>query len=379
MGMLYNNDIDELKSIALRLDTYLKESTASSIVKPLSEIENSASLIGRAWSKSWIGYHANVYYENFTVPPAGHHFSSEWGLMGGYGSSTYGNWVEYSADDVKTVISQRAGEPDLSAAINNAKEGRTLFIASKTQIKSMLTIISKTDQDSFVTDLLGKVEKLVFSSPTKLIETIIPKGDYSSRDSLAAHQGLWTPPHLASLAEVTSLRSPVQSCKTLASITRDIISHLERKDRGCTTMVKSSNRVFIGHGHSPVWRELQAFVSDRLGLPWDEFNRVPVAGKTNTDRLSEMLDSAGFAFVVMTAEEQLQDGTLQARMNVIHEVGLFQGRLGFQKAIVILEEECNEFTNIQGLGQIRYPKGNIKAAFEEIRQVIEREGIISIR
>jgi predicted nucleotide-binding protein len=46
-------------------------------------------------------------------------------------------------------------------------------------------------------------------------------------------------------------------------------------------------------------------------------------------------------------------------MNVIHEVGLFQGRLGFKRAIVLLEEGCKEFSNIQGLGQIRYPKGNI--------------------
>ena len=63
-------------------------------------------------------------------------------------------------------------------------------------------------------------------------------------------------------------------------------------------------------------------------------------------------------------------------MNVIHEAGLFQGKLGFEKAIVLLEEECQEFRNIQGLGQIRFPKGNIEAIFEKVRQILEREGII---
>ncbi len=63
-------------------------------------------------------------------------------------------------------------------------------------------------------------------------------------------------------------------------------------------------------------------------------------------------------------------------MNVIHEVGLFQGRLGFTKAIVLLEEGCEEFSNIEGLGQIRFPKGNIAAKFEEIRQVLERESVL---
>ena len=78
----------------------------------------------------------------------------------------------------------------------------------------------------------------------------------------------------------------------------------------------------------------------------------------------------------MTAEDELADGSMQARMNVIHEVGLFQGRLGFTKAIVLLEDTCAEFSNIQGLGQIRFPKGNIKSIFEEVRQVLEREGLI---
>jgi len=89
-----------------------------------------------------------------------------------------------------------------------------------------------------------------------------------------------------------------------------------------------------------------------------------------------MLKEAAIAFIVMTAEDEQIDGTKQARMNVIHEAGLFQGRLGFSKAIIVLEEGCEEFSNIQGLGQIRFPVGNIKACFEEIRQVLERDGLL---
>ena len=64
-------------------------------------------------------------------------------------------------------------------------------------------------------------------------------------------------------------------------------------------------------------------------------------------------------------------------MNVVHEAGLFQGRLGFDRAIVLLEEGCEEFSNISGLGQIRFPRGKIKSAFEDIRQVLEREDVLS--
>lgn len=114
-----------------------------------------------------------------------------------------------------------------------------------------------------------------------------------------------------------------------------------------------------------------------MRLPWDEFNRVPVAGIPNTVRLSTMLDAAAIAFLVLTADEdEMADGRVQARMNVVHEAGLFQGRLGFSKAIVLLEEGCEEFSNIQGLGQIRFPRNNIRAAFHDVELVLEREGLI---
>lgn len=137
--------------------------------------------------------------------------------------------------------------------------------------------------------------------------------------------------------------------------------------------------VFIGHGRSPAWKDLKDFIQDRLRLPWDEFNRVPVAGIANIDRLSQMLSNAAIAFLVMTAEDEHADGTTHARENVVHEAGLFQGKLGFSKAIILLEQGCEQFSNIQGLGQIRFPKGNIKAAFEDVREVIEREGLLNAK
>lgn len=139
---------------------------------------------------------------------------------------------------------------------------------------------------------------------------------------------------------------------------------------------KPGNKVFIGHGGSSVWRDLKDFLKDRLNLRVEEFNSSSTAGMSTIERLSEMLDSSTFAFLIMTGEDETSDGKLQARLNVVHEIGLFQGRLGFRRAIVLLEEGCSEFSNIHGLTQIRFPKGNIKAMSEEIRRVLEREGLL---
>lgn len=135
--------------------------------------------------------------------------------------------------------------------------------------------------------------------------------------------------------------------------------------------------IFVGHGRSQAWRELKDFLVERLFLRWEEFNRESVAGRSTKERLEEMLKNVDFAFIVMTAEDEHPSGTMHPRANVIHEAGLFQGRLGFEKAIILLEDGCAEFSNIHGLTQIRFPKDNISVCFEEVRRVLEREGIIS--
>ena len=154
---------------------------------------------------------------------------------------------------------------------------------------------------------------------------------------------------------------------------KSLISTLREGEQ---TGVVPGSRVFIGHGRSPVWRELKDFLSDRLDLPWEEFNRESTAGIATTERLTEMLNAAAFAFLVMTAEDEHADETLHARENVIHEVGLFQGKLGLRRAIILLEEGCSTFSNIHGLTYLSFPRGRISAAFEEVRRVLERERLV---
>lgn len=86
-----------------------------------------------------------------------------------------------------------------------------------------------------------------------------------------------------------------------------------------------------------------------------------------------MLSKSSFALLVMTGEDRDENGNLRARQNVIHELGLFQGKLGFSRAIILLEEDTEEFSNIHGIHQLRYGKHNIKETFGEILATLKRE------
>ena len=136
-------------------------------------------------------------------------------------------------------------------------------------------------------------------------------------------------------------------------------------------------KIFLGHGRSQEWRKLKDLLVEQLHLEYEEFNRESAAGYSTKERLEQMLATTSFAFLVMTAEDEHADGSQHARENVIHEIGLFQGRHGFPRAIVLLEEDCAEFTNITGLTQIRFPKGDILARSEDVRRVLERENLFA--
>ena len=137
--------------------------------------------------------------------------------------------------------------------------------------------------------------------------------------------------------------------------------------------VESSVSIFIGHGRDPQWRDLLHHLHHLHNFEVTSYETGARAGMTITEVLAEMTAKASFALLVLTAEDAMSSGEVRARENVIHETGLFQGKLGFKRAIVLLEEGCNEFTNLAGIQQIRFAKGNIKETFGDILATIYRE------
>lgn len=320
----------------------------------LRRLSESEQRFAKAWSGSNLGFHSCVYYKNFQPPPPGVHFSAEWGFIRG----TTGEWVEFPRDEVLKRIRLDAGDSDLKeieqlkAAANKA--GRLLDDA-KANVVSILSAFLAFSDDPYLTALKDKVERLTPAPTEAEVRAAFPRafGRHMSRDAIAIGQGLCLAPHEEVRAETVSIRYPFKACEELIKTARRAADHIDRLSQRPEASVdrQRGTRVFIGHGRSHQWRELKDFVSERLGLPYDEFNRVPVAGTTNVDRLSQMLDNAAVAFLVLTAEDEKADGTVVARQNVVHEAGLFQGRLGFSRAIIMLEDGCEQSPTWTVLGR----------------------------
>ena len=361
--------LSELEEIATRMDGLVARGRESHIRRPLEKLQAASERVGKAWSGSWMGHHAYVYYAGLQSPPSGAHFSAEWGLEPAFSGGTVGDWLEFDPEDVKAAIREMAGDLDTGPANGLRDELAEEFESAHMDV---LSILEARRADPFVRRVLDSLDKMRVADRAAILRGLGPQGTLTTRDSMAANQGLRTPPHLSVLSEVLAVSAALRAAEELAKLARQGAKHTRRDQRPRV----AGDHVFIGHGGSPLWRELKDFLHERLGLSVDEFNRVPVAGVTHTDRLSEMMESAAMALIVMTAEDEQPDGSYHPRMNVVHEAGLFQGRLGFRRAIVVLEEGCEEFSNIHGLAQIRFPPGNVRAVFEDIRGVLEREGLV---
>ncbi len=134
-------------------------------------------------------------------------------------------------------------------------------------------------------------------------------------------------------------------------------------------LASTAPTVFLGHGTNELWRA----VKDELethGLVVHEFTSVSPVGITTPARLVELLDTCNFAVLLLTPDDIGPDGT-RARQNVVHEVGLFQGRHGFQRVAVVLVGGVEEFSNIHGLGQIREDASG--AIVNEVLKQLRRE------
>jgi predicted nucleotide-binding protein len=169
-----------------------------------------------------------------------------------------------------------------------------------------------------------------------------------------------------------SLRIQVELSKR--SAIESIFNIFEKNlDKSSIQVESEPIKIFIGHGHSKQWWELKNHLHDQHGFEVSAYEIGPRAGLSVKEVLETMLNESSFAVVVLTGEDIDNEGELHARENVIHELGLFQGYLGFKRAIVLLEHGVKEFSNILGLNQIRFSKGHIRETFGDVLATIKRE------
>jgi hypothetical protein len=189
--------------------------------------------------------------------------------------------------------------------------------------------------------------------------------------------GEWTRLEIAAGARQTEVTMRAGSRAQILAV----MLVLEKHRAACTLpplpkpepMPEPAPVVFIGHGGSPQWRDLKDHLHDQHGYDVEAYEVGARAGHAVRDILNDMLARSTFAILVMTGEDEQADGRLRPRENVVHEAGLFQGRLGFSRTILLVEDGVEPFSNLQGEQQVRYPKSAIRETFGDVVATLRRE------
>ena len=91
-----------------------------------------------------------------------------------------------------------------------------------------------------------------------------------------------------------------------------------------------------------------------------------------------MLELLNYGLAVFTPDDEVTSGEqtyLQARPNVIYELGWFCGRLGRGNVILLLKEGTSMFSDFGGIIQKRFTR-NVVEKVVEIRRDLEASGVL---
>lgn len=144
--------------------------------------------------------------------------------------------------------------------------------------------------------------------------------------------------------------------------------------------LRHRENVFLIHGRDEAkWRELKDILKSEFRLNPIVLLEQPDAGcKTVIEKFERYAQTCSYAIAVFTPDDEVTAGGdtyLQARPNVIYELGWFCGRLGRSGAMLLLKEGTSLFSDFGGIIQKRFSQ-NISEKVIEIKRDLVASGVL---
>ena len=182
----------------------------------LERVENAVGIAERAWSGSWLGYHANVYYSGLRTPPEGARFDREIGLTDTFTGEVTSAWREYHPETVVAGILGHAGNVDIGPARSLARDASRELETARS--RALYVIGSRTPPDAVLAGIASDIASLRLPTRTETVKAFMPEEHVATHDAVAATSGICTPPHKALLADVTAVRTSLAVLEELVAL-----------------------------------------------------------------------------------------------------------------------------------------------------------------
>ena len=182
----------------------------------------------------------------------------------------------------------------------------------------------------------------------------------------------------------------LHSVEEIIRILRVAITRIERNPQivvqpsvagSISTQQRDPKKVFVIHGHDEAKRrELRALLSDRLGLRPVILSEQPDAGcSTLIEKFEFYAPTCSYAIALFTPDDQVEvrgETYLQARPNVIYELGWFCAALSRKNVMLLLKDGTTVFSDFSGIVEKRF-KEHISEKFIEIESDLKASGMLN--
>ena len=125
---------------------------------------------------------------------------------------------------------------------------------------------------------------------------------------------------------------------------------------------RTSNQVFIVHGHDGEAKESVARFIEKIGLNPIILHEQPNMGRTIIEKV-ESFNEVGFAVVLLTPDDEgkakgVDQLEPRARQNVLFELGYFIGCLGRDRVCALLRDDVSIPSDFDGVVWVKMDSGN---------------------
>lgn len=368
--------VKTLRELFDSLPAYRRETQAeiSGVLAEATRLQHAAQEVARSFSGSWLPQFHDLYFEDFSPPPADKIF----GPMDTVFGAPPSGWRNRSADEVRDWIEERS-----DASIQGVKErSANLTLRLQEHLQDVLDTIHGNGSLNAERSALGSFDFDVEEPLSDHVNHSRPPQEVGTIDQLA--QGTRMPPHIA--YEMTAYhaelqcqraRDYVQALRGLERQLRSLVDDAasDNSNRGEPMPVadpKKASRVFVVHGRNVKVRDAMFTFLRSLGLKpmeWDQAvhlsdHATPYVG----DVLEAAFGSAQASVILFTGDDEARlraeflreadppherDLTPQARPNVLFEAGMAFATHD-KRTILVEFGELRPFSDVWGRHVIRF-------------------------
>ncbi|MFH7014657.1 TIR domain-containing protein [Flavobacterium sp. FlaQc-47] len=117
---------------------------------------------------------------------------------------------------------------------------------------------------------------------------------------------------------------------------------------------KSTNKIFIVHGHNNEVKQIVARTLSQLKLEPIILHEQADQSRTIIEKFEQNSSEVNFAIILLTADDEGKskkeiDYKIRARQNVVFEMGYFIGKLGRKKVFLLLEDGVDKPGDLDGI------------------------------